>query len=84
MNKHIHECMYDKRTFCTMDLPCQNCNYYLELTATVEEMNLPQEDNYCNHTGYYNYVKFLFFKRKFLSCEICGRLIPKTRWMLDL
>lgn len=34
----------------------------------------------CKHVGWYHYVKFLCFKRKFLACEKCGELIPQSKW----
>jgi hypothetical protein len=38
----------------------------------------------CNHTGYYHTVTFLCFKRKFLACENCGKLIPQTNWRFSV
>jgi len=29
-------------------------------------------------------VAFLCFKKRFLACEICGKLIPQTKWRLSL
>jgi len=48
-----------------------------ETTATIPKQ--------CNHdTGWFHYVRFLCFKRKYLACEKCGELIPKTRWYFSM
>jgi len=38
----------------------------------------------CEHTGYYHTVTFLCFKKRFLACENCGKLIPQTKWRLSI
>jgi len=40
---------------------------------------------FCKHrTGWYVYPKFWIFKREYLACEDCGKLIPQSRWKITL
>jgi hypothetical protein len=48
-------------------------NNYVTITSTYTP---------CKKTGFYQEVKFLFFKRKFLACEICGRKHNDSGWIL--
>lgn len=36
----------------------------------------------CKHAGWYHWVDFWIFTRKFLACDRCGNLIPLTGWQL--
>ena len=36
----------------------------------------------CKHTGWYHWVDFWIFTRRFLACDKCGMLIPITKWQL--
>ena len=39
----------------------------------------------CKHdTGFYYYVTFLCYKRKFIACELCHQLVPLTKWKFYL
>ena len=68
-------------------LECPTCHkmtgrvmrsFQSEVTTITTTTTLP-----CKHSGWYHYVRFWIFKRKFLACEKCGKLIPQTKWHLD-
>ena len=38
----------------------------------------------CKEKGFYHTVKFLFFKRRFIACELCGQKHEDTGWKIFL
>jgi hypothetical protein len=89
MKEILHPCPFDNAVSCNMKmceycfggmLPIENfrcsCGSFTKITGTFQ--------NPCTHTGYYHIVTFLCFKRKFLACENCGKLIPQTKWEISI
>ena len=83
-------CPFNSSIACKMKLihrdnPCAGCNNYNE-NAFIEKVETTGTftNEPCKHIGYYHTVEFLCFKRKFLACENCGKLIPQTKWRLSV
>jgi len=83
-------CPFNNIIACEMKLihrenPCEGCNNYNE-DAFIEKVETTgtSTNEPCKHTGYYHTVTFLCFKKRFLACEICGKLIPQTKWRLSI
>jgi hypothetical protein len=38
----------------------------------------------CEEQGFYHYVHFWIFSRRFIACELCGRKHRDTGWRLFL
>ncbi len=88
-------CPYNKYIHCSIPTEnriqiCCSCDNYVDRIEVSNYANLPQESStytttsteICKHTGFYHMVTFLFFKRRFLACEKCGKLVPQTKWTI--
>jgi len=86
----LHPCPFDNAVSCNMKM-CEYCfggmlpGDYID----IEEFSVVTTPAgtgaiLCKHTGYYHTVIFLCFKKRFLACEICGKLIPQTKWRLSI
>jgi hypothetical protein len=86
VTENLYPCPFDTAVSCNMKI----CEYRFGEMLPKECINIEEfsmvttpattEAILCNHTGYYHIVTFLCFKRKFLACENCGKLIPQTKW----
>lgn len=90
MTEELHPCPYDPAVSCNMKM-CEYCfggmlpKEYIDIEefSTVTTTAIA-EAVLCRHTGYYHTVTFLCFKKRFLACEICGKLISQTKWRLSI
>ena len=86
MTETYHQCPFVSYPLhCSVAKGTGSC--YSGCTLSVEPVSTTEVTSTfkpCAHTGYYHTVEFLCFKRKFLACENCGKLIPQTKWRLSV